>query len=211
MDASAVNPRERLHPAALRNPQPELLPRLARCESLLRAVARGGDPGARAAFEAERTALCGELLRFGAVLRALRVITTRGQSFATASLRLLAHLPRPLQSLMDQIPQRIDLLNEIVKGTEVFSNIGQVAPASSLTRFISSRDDGDTKLLIWGAMSTADGRLVVTLRDFRPLVGELLAAGRAPLADLLTADYLAAYAAAANGLVKRLQRVLAQK
>lgn len=210
MDASGLDPRERLHPAALRNPQPDLLPRLARCETLLRTLSRG-DPAERAAFEAERTALCGNLLRFGAVLRALREITTRGESFATAALRLLGHLPRPLQSLLDLIPQKIDLLNELVKGSEVFSNIGQVAPGSSLTRFMSSRDDGDTKVLIWGVMTDADGRMVVTLRDFRPHVGPLLRAGQAPLATMLTADYLAAYTATVNALVRRIQRVLAAR
>jgi hypothetical protein len=211
MDASWIDPRQRLHPATLRNPHPDLLPRLARTEALLRALAKSPTPAARKAFDAERTELCGDLLAYAAVLRALREITTRGESFTTAALKLLGHLPRPVQSLMDLIPQKIDLLNEIVKGAEVFSNIGQVARSSSVARFASSRDDGDTKLLIWGLMADARGQLVITLRDFRPHVGPLLAAGHGPLAELLAADFLDAYAQGLNGLVKRFQRVLAYK
>lgn len=211
MDASWVNPRDRLQPATLRNPSPDLLPLLASCEDLLRRLIKEGGPEARTAFEEERTRLCGELMRFGAVLRALREITTRGESFTAAALRLMAHLPRPTQSLLDQIPQRIDVLNEIVKGTEVFSNIGQVAGSSSLARFMSSRDDGVTKQLTWGVMADARGHLVITLRDFRPHVGELIAAGYPATAELLAVDFLAAYAAAATGLVKRLTKVLAYK
>lgn len=211
MDASWIDPRQRLHPATQRNPQPDLLPRLAQTERLLRAAIKAPDAAARRAFEAERTALCGDLIAYGAVLRALREITTRGESFTTAALRLLAHLPRPMQSLMDQIPQKIDLLNEIVKGAEVFSNIGQVARSSSVARFASARDDGDTKLLIWGLMADAQGRLVITLRDFRHHVGPLLQADRAPLAELLAADFLESYAEGLNTLVKRIQRVLGYK
>jgi hypothetical protein len=209
MDASWIDPRQRLHPATLRNPEPELLPRLARCEELLRELPRLA--AARRDFEAERTALCQDLLRYAALLAALREITTRGESFSTAALRMLGHLPRPMQSLLDLIPQKIDLLNEIVKGAEVFSNIGQVARSSSVARFASSRDDGDTKLLIWGVMADAGGQLAITLRDFRPHVAPLLAAGHSALAELLAADFLAGYAQSINGLVKRLQRVLAHK
>lgn len=211
MDASGIDPRQRLHPATLRNPTPDLLPRLATCEQLLRRLVKQPTYELRTLFEAERTNLCGDLLTYGATLRALREITTRGESFPTAALRLLGHLPRPLQSLLDMVPQKIDVLNEIVKGAEVLSNIGRVARSSSLRRFASSRDDGDTKLLIWGVMADAGGRLVVTLRDFRPHVAPLLSVGHLALAELLAADFLHAYTESANGLVKRLQRVLGYK
>jgi hypothetical protein len=42
-------------------------------------------------------------------------------------------------------------------------------------------------------------------------VAPLLAAGHSALAELLAADFLAGYAQSINGLVKRLQRVLAHK
>jgi hypothetical protein len=209
MDASAVDPRARLHPATLRNPAPNLLPRLERCDALLREISKR--PASQSVFEAERVELVRDLITFGATLRALREITTRGEGFLTAALKLFAHLPRPMQGLLDQIPQKIDVLNEIVKGVEVFSNIGQVTNSSSVSRFASSRDDGDTKLLIWGIMTDAQGNLVITLRDFRPFIADLLATGHPALAELLAADFLAAYADGTNRLVKQLQRVLAAK
>jgi hypothetical protein len=208
MDASGVDPRQRLHPATLRNPTPDLLPSLHRCENLLGSLTKTPEPALRQALEDERKLLCGELLYFGATLRTLREITMRGEGFSTAALKLLGHLPRPVQSLLDMIPQKIDVLNEIVKGSEVFSNIGQVARSSSISRFMSARDDGETKLLIWGIMTDAHGQMVITLRDFRPHVGPLLRAGRGPLAELLAADFLAAYAQTVNELVQRIGRVL---
>ncbi|NJN17565.1 MAG: hypothetical protein HC822_15475 [Oscillochloris sp.] len=211
MDASALDPRERLHPTALRNPCPELAPLLERSEQLLRAVQRSRDQTQQREFEVVRTALCGELLRFGAMMRALREITTRGEGFTTAALRLMAHLPQQMQSLLDRIPQKIDVLNEIVKGGEVFSNIGQVAPSSGLSRFMSSRDDGDTKELIWGIMTDARGEMIVTLRDFRAHVDPLLAQDRFSLAELLAADYLESYTTSVNNLVRRINRVLTAK
>jgi hypothetical protein len=211
MDASAVDPRERLHPATLRNPCPDLLPRLEHCDALARSLSRNADAHDRKAFEQARFELVGDLVTFGATLRALREITTRGEGFPTAALKLMAHLPQPMQSLLDLIPQKIDVLNEIVKGVEVFSNIGQVTRGSSLTRFASSRDDGDTKILIWGIMTDAQGGLQITLRDFRPHVGPLLANGYQALAELLAVDFLAAYADTTNRMIRRIQRVLALK
>ena len=212
MDASGVDPRQRLHPATLRNPCPELLPRLASCAQMLRHLdAEQLDPALRQAFIDERTALCSDLLHFGAVMRVLREITMRGEGFNAAALKLMGHMPRPIQSLLDMIPQKIDLLNEIVKGNEVFSNIGQVARESSISRFMSARDDGETKLLIWGIMADAEGHMMISLRDFRPHVGPLLRLGRRPLADTIAADFLAAYVDSTHGLVKNVQRVLSYK
>jgi hypothetical protein len=208
MDASAVDPRLRLYPATFRNPLPELIIRLDRCNIAVTRLKQQPDPATQALFERERSALFGELYNFGATLQALKQVTMRGESFTTAALRLLGHLPQPMQYLLDLIPQKIGILNEILKGREVFSNVGQVAATSSLTRFASARDDGETKLLIWGVMSDATGRLAVSLRDFRPHVAPLLKGGRGDLADILAQDYLDDYAAGVNALVRRLQRVL---
>ncbi|HEU4322220.1 MAG TPA: hypothetical protein VFS21_03640 [Roseiflexaceae bacterium] len=210
MDASAIDPRLRLHPATFRNPLPELLVRLDRCNALVSQLrAQPGDAGVSAAFAQERSALFADLYNFGAALQALKQVTMRGESFNSAALRLLGHLPQSMQHLVDLIPQKIDILNEILKGREVFSNVGQIAPGSTLTRFASARDDGATKLLVWGVMSDARGQLVVTLRDFRPHVGPLLERGRPDLAEMLAQDYLDDYAAGVNALIRRIQRVLA--
>jgi hypothetical protein len=211
MDASWIDPRQRLHPATLRNPQPELLPRLNRCYELLRQLSHDPKPQLEDQFEKERVDLWLDLVRFSALLRSLRDVTMRGESFTTGALRLLGHLPRPMQNLMDLIPQKIDVLNEIVKGSEVFSNIGQAPRTSALGRFMSSRDDGDTKLLVWGVMTTGNGQLVISLRDFRPHVALLQEAGHGVLAEVLVADFLDSYAQGINNLVKRIQKVLSYK
>jgi hypothetical protein len=209
MDASATNPRLRLFPATFRNPLPELLPRLDACNRMIPQLQQETDPVLRERFEAERRALASDLLHFHMTLRVLKQVTMQGESFNTAALRLLGHLPGFMQHIVDLIPQKIGVLNEILKGREIFSNVGQAAPGSSLTRFASARDDEKTKLLIWGIMSDASGQLVVTLRDFRPHVAPLVRMGRADLAQLLAQDYVDHYAALVNALARRLQRVLA--
>jgi hypothetical protein len=211
MDASHADPRMRIFPATFRNPLPDMLPRLSHCDGLVEQLRRRPDQRLHREFERERVELYTELRTFGALLEALKEVTMRGESFTTAALRLLGHLPGLMQNLVDMIPQKIGILNEIIKGREVFSNVGQVAAASTLTRFVSARDDGATKLLVWGVMSDAAGRLYVTLRDFRPHIGPLLRLGRADLAHTLAQDYLDSYAASANELIRRIQRVLAYK
>jgi hypothetical protein len=68
------------------------------------------------------------------------------------SIKLLAYMPAPLQRLLDNIPGRFDVLNDIIKGREVFSNVGAVAKTSTLTRFITAKDDNDKKTLAWGVI-----------------------------------------------------------
>jgi hypothetical protein len=151
------------------------------------------------------------LAAFGEVLDALKALTMRGESFNTATIRLLAHLPASLQHLLDQVPQRISVLNEIIKGSEVFSNVGRVAPGTSLTRFISAKDDGQTKELIWGILTDDQGRMCITLRDFRPFVPLLLALGEGDLANLLAQDYLDGYVRGLNSFVAELSTLITLK
>lgn len=211
MDASGADPRMRVFPATFRNPLPDLLLRLDRCATMVERLRRRYDAALRDEFERERVAFYVELQTFGALLQAFKQVTMRGESFTMAALRLLGHLPGAVQNLVDMIPQKIGILNEILKGREVFSNAGQVVASSTLTRFTSARDDGATKLLVWGLMSDASGHLHIALRDFRPHIGPLLRLGRVDLAQALTQDYLDSYAATVNHLVRNTQRVLAYK
>lgn len=211
MDASAVDPKERIFPATFRNPLQDMPSRIVTCRDMIKQLKKQRDDDLGQTFETERRELYYELKTFSSLLQTLRDITMRGESFSLAAMRLLAHLPKPLQNLMDLIPQRIDILNEVIKGSEVFSNVGQVSRESSITRFFSSRDDGDTKLLIWGIMSDAQGHVLVTLRDFRPHVPLLVRAGHPDLARLLTRDYLDGYGAETNALVRHIQRIFSYK
>lgn len=211
MDATAVEPSLRIFPATFRNPVLELNQHLATCNDLLQQLKRDTDPALVQSFEAVRREFYSDLKTFGALMQSLRDVTMRGESFSVAAMRLLAHLPGPLQSMVNLIPQKIDMLNEIIKGREVFSNVGRVPEGSSLTRFFSSRDDGDTKLLIWGVMTDAGGHLWVTLRDFRPHVAPLVRADRADLAHTLAQDYLDSYANQVNQTVRDIQRIFSYR
>jgi hypothetical protein len=158
-------------------------------------------------LEEKRRALFSYLQAFGEMLEVIKAITMRGESFNTATLRMLAHLPTSMQHLLDQIPQQVGVLNEVVKGEEVFSNVGRVARGSSLTRFMSAKDDGQTKTLVWGVLTDDTGRMHVSLRDFRPHVDPLQVEGYGELARRLAQDYLDSYAQTLNGIVDTLMRI----
>ena len=86
--------------------------------------------------------------------------------------------------------------------------MGRVARGSSLTRFMSAKDDGNTKDLVWGVMTDDENRLYVTMRDFRPHVEPLIQAGRIDLARLMAQDYVQSYTRDLIGLVARLTAML---
>ena len=109
--------------------------------------------------------------------------------------------------MLDRLPDRFEVLSDLLKGKEVFSNIGQVAPSSTLVRFISAKDDNDQKQLTWGVLTDANGIMHISLRDFRPHVTDLHAIDRQDLAHRITQDYLDAYANGINSFVKDLWRI----
>jgi hypothetical protein len=73
---------------------------------------------------------------------------------------------------------------------------------------MTAKDDGNTKALAWGIMSDDEGRLIVTMRDFRPHVRPLVKAGRIDLAYAMAQDYVVTYTADLIGLVARLSAML---
>jgi hypothetical protein len=211
MSASNVAPRERVFPTTFRNPLVDIREKFAAAYAGLQAHHEGATPETWAAFDRSRRELLAYLHAFGGVLGALKAVTMRGESFNTATIRMLAHLPPSMQHLMDGIPQRVGALNEIIKGNEVFSNVGRVALGSTITRFISAKDDGETKELIWGVITDDEGCMRVSLRDFRPFVPQLLALGEDGLANLLAQDYLTAYVQGFNRFVLALGDIIAAR
>jgi hypothetical protein len=211
MDASHVSPKERVFPTSFCNPLTEI-PDLFKATQERYQAYRGHPDLARwSTFDHARRELLAYLAAFGEVLDALKALTMRGESFNTATIRLLAHLPASLQHLLDQVPQRISVLNEIIKGSEVFSNVGRVATGTSPTRFMSAKDDGQTKELIWGILTDDQGRMCITLRDFRSFVPLLLALGEGDLANLLAQDYLDGYVRGLNSFVAELSMLITLK
>jgi hypothetical protein len=211
VDASLRDPRERLYPMTFEVPLDELdlLGLHKWCLETLTAykAARGDRTAHYAAFDETQRTYLATLAGFGEVMSEAKEIAIEGKSVSVGSIKLLAHLPTPLQRLFDLIPGQFDLLNDIIKGREVFSNLGAVAPNSTLTRFITAKDDNEKKILAWGVVTDADGVMRISLRDFRPHVAHLNAIGRQDLAIHIAQDYLDTYARGLNEYVQELHQI----
>jgi len=211
IDASQHSPRERLYPMTFDVPLSDLDFLQLHGQTLHALAAYENGRGDRAALYAEfdrlqRTYLAA-LAGFGTVLNKAKEIAILGESTSVGSIKLLAYMPVPLQRLLDNIPGHFDVLNDIIKGREVFSNVGAVAKTSTLTRFITAKDDNDKKTLAWGVITDAYGVMRVTLRDFRPHVALLESVSHRDLARRLAHDYLAAYVRGVNQYVQDLRRM----
>jgi len=212
MDASNVSPKERIFPTTFRTPLTDTIQDQYAATFTSYMEYRTGPTGENwTHFDVTRRELLAYLKAFGEVMDALKAVTMRGESFSTATIRLLGHLPVTMQYLLDQVPQRIGMLNEIIKGNEVFSNVGRVAPGSSLTRFISAKDDGQAKEMVWGFITDDQGQMRISLRDFRPFVPLLLAIGESALADQLAQDYVDSYVKGFNRFLAELGAMVALK
>ncbi|MBI3160943.1 MAG: hypothetical protein HYZ23_00455 [Chloroflexi bacterium] len=211
MDASLKYPRERVYPLNMEIPLAELnlLSQHAQTLKLLAAYEESTADRATlySVFEKSRKLYLASLAGVGTILGKAKEIAIQGESASVGAIKLLAHLPLPLQHILDKIPERFGLLNNLIKGREVFSNVGAVAPASALTRFSTAKDDNAQKQLAWGVLTDSRGIMRIHLRDFRPHVASLLSIGRKDLANLITQDYLDAYAEGFNAYIRDLSRI----
>ena len=209
IDASRANPRDRLYPLVFEAPLREL-DLLALHDRTLEALTayKQGDMSFIEFDKHQRTYLA-TLVGFGQVLNRAKEIGIRGESASAGSIKLLANMPAPLQRLLDAVPNRFDLLNDLIKGREVFSNVGQVAPTSTLTRFSTAKDDNEKKSLAWGVLTDAQGVMRITLRDFRPHVATMIDIGYKTLATRLAQHYLDTYAEGLNDYVRELRHIAA--
>jgi hypothetical protein len=211
VDASQRSPRERLYPMTFEVPLGELdLINLHR--SVVAALDAyensGGDRrNLYRKFDNLQRQYLAALAGFGQVMSRAKEIANAGESANVGALKLLAHMPSPLQKLLDQVPERFNVLYDIIKGREVFSNLGVVAPTSTLTRFITAKDDNEKKILGWGVLTDAQGVMHVSLRDFRPHVAMLIACEREKLAGRIAQAYLDSYACGLNEFVQDLHRI----
>lgn len=211
VDASRRYPRDRLYPMTFEVPLEEmdLLNLHRNVVNALEDYRRGEIERAKAyeIFDRYQRDYLTALAGFGGVLSRAKEIAITGESASVGSIKLLAHMPTPLQRLLDRYSGQFDLLNDIIKGREVFSNVGQVAPNSTLTRFLSAKDDNEKKDLVWGVLTDNRGVMRLTLRDFRPHVRGLVLAGRQDLANRIAQEYLDTYAVGLNQFVTELRRI----
>lgn len=211
-DASTRSPRDRLYPITFEVPLRDLN-LINQHQEVVRALHEYKDAAQqdRSALynrfdEAQRRYLT-TLAGFGVVLSRAKEIALTGQSASVGTIKLLAHMPTPLQRMLDKVPEKFDVLNDLIKGREVISNVGAVVPSSTLTRFITAKDDNAKKILAWGVITDADKVMRISLRDFRPHVTLLEKIGRKELALRLTQNYLDAYAHGLNSYIKELQQI----
>ncbi|MFN8453277.1 MAG: hypothetical protein U0401_01170 [Anaerolineae bacterium] len=210
IDASQLSPRDRLYPVTFEVP-PEL-DFITLHRQVLAALAAYHGAGANRAqafeeFKRLQRNYLGALAGFGQLLARTKEIASTGESFSIGVMKLLAHIPTPLQRMLEKIPENFEVLNDLIRGREAFSNIGAVASGSSLTRFTSAKDDNDKKTLVWGVLTDAQGVMRISLRDFRPHVGQLIACGHKEMAARLAQDYLDAYAQGLNRFAQELRRI----
>lgn len=214
VDASFVEPHERIFPITFRNLAENLVWIWDDTWESYQAYRRIEPPdtpegiAALKAFALKRTSLIGNMRAFSYILAANKAVAMRGESVNISVLQHISHLPLWLQRLLNTIPEQLPVLNEVVKGDEVYSNVGRVAKGSSITRFMSAKDDGNTKVLVWGVMTDDSNRLIITMRDFRPHVRPLIEAGHLDLAQTLAQDYVVTYTFDLMGLVARMTAML---
>jgi hypothetical protein len=211
MDASQQDPRARLYPTTFRNPMGDLWGRHQSALAALHAYqnAVGNRQAAYEQFDEQQRYYLSMIAAFGVLMRKYKDITLSGQSTSTAAIRMLAWMPDAIRHLLDEIPGRFDVLNEVIKGEEVFSNVGRVAKGSTLRRFITAKDDNQQKTLAWGVLTDDQNVVHLALRDFRPHVTLLAEIGRSDLADLIAQDVLNSYATGFNQFIRELREITA--
>jgi hypothetical protein len=213
IDASLRSPHERVYPLNLEVPLADLnllalhAQTLKMLDAYEAASGSGDSTTLYAGFDHLQKTYLASLAGFGAYLSRAKEIAVQGESASLGAIKLLAHLPLPLQRLLDKIPERFEVLNNLIKGREVFSNVGAVSPTSTLTRFMTAKDDNNQKQLAWGIITDARAIMRIHLRDFRPHVAALLANGRKDLAALIAQDYLDSYAEGLNRYIHDLTRI----
>jgi hypothetical protein len=211
VDASEQSPRERVHPLAFEVPLSDLN-LLELHHDVVNALnhywnSRGDRNLAYKKFDDLQREYLTTIAAFGEVFNKAKDIAALGESASLGTLKLLAHLPSSVQKWLDSILTQFDVLNDITKGNEVFSNIGAVVPTSTLTRFLSAKDDNEKKNLVWGIVTDAEGILRITLRDFRPHVHFFIETGYQNLANQITQDYLDSFSVGLNQFVTDLRRI----
>ncbi|NDJ34542.1 MAG: hypothetical protein GYB64_07720, partial [Chloroflexi bacterium] len=200
IDASFVQPKERIYPITFRNAIGGIFGAHQEAIAALQAHTDSPNDKSWERLDKARRSYFAYLNAFGEMLNAFKDVAMQGESLNISILKLIGNLPPSSQHPLDQIPQRSGPLNEVIKGEEVFSNVGRVAENSSLVRFLSAKDDGQAKRFVWGILTDDTDRMTVTLRDFRPHVPLLTRAGHHRLTQKLANDYVLTFVAEVNQL-----------
>jgi len=211
VDASKQTPRDRVYPMNMEVPLATLdLLHLHNesMQALSKYISDGRHDKKRFAhFDKLQRRYLATLGGFGTILAKAKEIAVRGESASVGAIKLMAHLPAPVKQMLDMVPARYAKLNNLLKGTEVLSNLGAMAKSSSVSRFSTAKDDNAQKQLAWGVMTDAQGVLHISLRDFRQHVGWLRDSGRNDLANLIAQDYLNSYVQGYNQYIREVTQI----
>jgi len=211
IDASKRIPRDRIYPMNMDVPLVELDLLNLHSETLRALVeynsTKNPNPEQFARFDHLQKLYLATIGGFGTILAKAKEIAVLGESVSMGAIKLLAYLPAPVKQMLDKIPARYEKLNNVLKGTEVLSNLGAVAKSSSITRFITAKDDNEQKQLTWGILTDAQDIMTITLRDFRPHVAILQHAKRKDLANLIAQDFLDAYVQGFNQFIQEVTQI----
>lgn len=211
VSAGMRSPRDRVYPLSFEVPlhSVDFLTRHQQVMNALNAYgqAQGHQKNLYDTFKHQQKSYLTALAAIAEVLNRVKTSALQGASTSAETIKLLAHMPTSLQRFLDKIPERFDVLNDLIKGREVFSNVGVVVPSSTLRRFITAKDDNEKKTLCWGVITDSDGVMHLSLRDFRPHVAELIAVGRKDIADRMAQDYLDMYAVGFNQFIRDLRAI----
>jgi hypothetical protein len=207
VDASRQNPQARVHPMSFGLPLRAIELYRLHQKTIQALNAYDQLHGHYETFDEQQRYYLATLAGLAAVLSRSKEIAAGGESTAVGALKLLAHVPAPLQQWLNEIPSQFDLLNDLIRGREVLSNIGAVVEGSTLTRFMTAKDDNEQKTLAWGIITDAEQCLHITLRDFRPHVAALVRAGQSDLANRIAYDYAVTYGQGLNRFVRELLRI----
>lgn len=211
MDATQIDPRERIYPTTFRNPFSDLMTKhrqVLDAQRVFTEAPKGDRAKLWTAFEDARREYLGVFSLFGELMIQYKDMTMQGESVSTTTIKLLGGLPNGVKRMLDSLPDRFDVVNDMVKGQEVFSNVGRVSAVSSLRRFITAKDDNEKKTLAWGVMTDAQGVMHLSLRDFRPHVAVLIEVERTALAQRMTQDYVDSYAVNLNTYMNELTSLI---
>jgi len=210
---AALKPRDRLYPLTLTVPLDELrIASLHELAKLARAQYNDAPHGERGTFYQEFSAhqreYLGVLAQYGQIMSQAKEMANAGAGISMESAKLLGHLHPSLQKILDGMSTHVERVNNLIKGSDVFSNVGAVAPGSSLAGFITAKDDNRRKRLAWGVLTDAQGTMRVSLRDFR--FPALIECGLGDIARQITEDYLASYVTLLNAFIGDLLQITQQ-
>ncbi|MDM8521282.1 hypothetical protein QUF64_14650 [Anaerolineales bacterium HSG6] len=208
LSAAGVKPRDRLYPTTFRNPFGEIWGGHYKTVTMLDRYLAMPNPINWSKFADSRGAFLTQLSYFIDLLDAYKRVALQGGSTSTATMKLLAHLPNAFREILNEIPERIDVLNEVLKGEEVISNVGRVANGSSITRFISAKDDNENKTLVWGVVSDNNDNLCLSLRDFRPYIAAFAKIDRLDIAQLVVDHLVESFAVGFNTFINSLLDIM---